>query len=147
MSADGEDHEKRDEEPRASTTARLDVPGACCICGRPERRDACMHCGRPVCYNEENDRADSTCGAWVQDPWQPSHPEEDEFYCTMCLHAAMIEGPVMVGRLTFAYTDHQTLAITVDGGQVRELNTEETRKLVAFLYDHRGTLFVDASKG
>ncbi|MBA2286640.1 MAG: hypothetical protein H0W02_14280, partial [Ktedonobacteraceae bacterium] len=46
-----------------------------------------------------------------------------------------------------AYTDHQTLAITVDGGQVRELNTDETRNLVAFLYDHRGTLFVDASEG
>jgi len=59
----------------------------------------------------------------------------------------LIEPPLTVGGLTFAYTDHKSVTVMIDGSQVRELTTQETRDLVAYLHDQRGELFYDESKG
>ena len=133
-----------EREPREIATATLDQPSTCSICGRPDQKYACFRCGNPVCYNQQNYWSDSTCGGWILDTWHPGHPDDNEFYCRMCLHAGLNERGVAVGDLTFTYTNRKTLTITVDGVE-RELDIESTRDLVAYLYDQRGELFVNPS--
>jgi hypothetical protein len=60
----------------------------------------------------------------------------------MCLYAALVasKGVSVAGGLVFKYADDGTLHIEVDG-QARALSVEETRSLVAYLYDGRGELF------
>jgi hypothetical protein len=136
--------EEREPEPQELPEVRLDQPGTCRTCGKgPECPNGCFRCGRPVHYNAQSYLSDSPCGGWILDTWHNDHPEGNEFYCNECLHAGLIEPPLTVGGLTFAYTDHKSVTVTIDGGQARELTTEETRDLVAFLYDQRKELFMD----
>src|SRR5712691_10050123 len=63
--------EEREEEPRELPEVKLDAPGACCICGKPDCERGCFKCGRPVCYHSEDYLADSDCGGWILDSWHP----------------------------------------------------------------------------
>ena len=144
-----DDERERDDEPEELPEVRLDQPGACCVCGKEECTNGCFRCGRPVHYHPDPRSyfSDSACGAWTLDTWHPGHPEGNEFYCNECLHAGLIEPPLTVGGLTFAYTDHKSVTVMIDGSQARELTTQETRDLVAYLHDQRGELFYHESKG
>jgi hypothetical protein len=137
-----DDDEEREEEPQEIQTVGADPPGPCCICGKPDRGYACFRCGRPICINAEDYWSDSTCGGWILDTHHPGHPEDNEFYCNVCLHAGLVpdEGVTAAGMI-FKYTDHKTLTITIDG-QERELDTQETRDLAAYLHDQCGELFL-----
>lgn len=140
-----EDTEEREEEPHELPTITLGEPGPCSTCGKADQHYGCFRCGRPVCYNAQNYLADSTCGGWILDSWHPDAPEGNEFYCNMCLHAGLlVDKDITVAGITFAYTDHQTVQITFND-QLRELSVEETRNLVAYLYDQRGELFIEKS--
>lgn len=79
-----EDEEERDEEPVVVDTFALDKQGPCCVCGKPGCTNGCFSCGQPVCYNEQDYWASSTCGGWILDSWHPEHPEGNEFYCSKC---------------------------------------------------------------
>ena len=50
---------------------------------------------------------------------------------------------IAVSDFAVAYTNRKTLTVTIAGIE-RELDTETTRDLVAYLYDQRGDLFVNA---
>lgn len=134
------DEIEHEEEPQEVPEVRFNPPTDCSICGKEGCTHGCFRCGSPVHY-DQNYFHDSACGTWILDTWHPGHPQENAFYCNLCLYAGLIEGPVSVGGLTFTYSSHKTLRVTIDGEQSRELNAEETRNLVAFLYDQRGELF------
>ena len=97
---------ERDEEPREVPTMTVE-PGQCCICGRPGREYGCFSCGHPVCYNEQDYFGDSSCGGWTLDSWHPDHPEENTFYCTLCMCAVLVPPDgVTTEDLNIQYTDH-----------------------------------------
>jgi len=134
------DEELEEERVQELSDARLDQPAACFICGRPACKYGCFRCGLPVCHNQENYFLDSTCGAWILDTWHPGHPDENEFYCKMCLHAGLIPASgLTIARITFK-AEKGALQIVV-GGTPRPLSNEEAADLIAYLFDNRGELF------
>ncbi len=136
------DEDEREEEPREIDTVMVEEPAPCCICGRPGRRYGCFRCGRSVCYSETNYFADTPCGGWLLDTWHDDHPEGNEFYCQICLHANLVDqaGASAAGML-FTMTPDQVLQVTIDGQAPRLLTQDETRTVIAHLYDQRGDLF------
>jgi hypothetical protein len=140
MSYYNEDDEER--EPQTIETMTLDQPGPCWICGRPDQHLACFRCGRPVCYNPLDYWASSTCGGWILDTWHPEHPEGNEFYCNICLAAALIrqdEGLTVADGILFK-ADNGTVQIIIDG-KPRQLTEDEASSLIAYLFDERGDLY------
>ena len=139
-----DDYSEYEEEPREVQTVTIHPPQPCHICGRPERDYACFRCGKPVCYNKQDYFADTACGGWILDTWHPSHPEDNEFYCRVCLSAGQIEDQMPVefaqGQLAAVYSEEKTLII-VSNETTWKLDQEETRKLVAYLIDQQGDLF------
>ncbi len=91
MSNDKDEEDMREEEPREMPEARLDAPGPCCICGKPDCTHACFLCGKPVCMDPQNYYADSSCGSWIMDWWSNGADDPDdgnEFWCNTCLEEA-----------------------------------------------------------
>lgn len=140
---DEEERDEYDEEPREIATNALTVPGNCCICNRPGCGYGCFRCGRPVCYSSKDYFSDSKCGGWILDTWHPSHPDENEFYCQICLTAGLIENEgvsLADGAVKFKYDSPGVLQMTLNGA-TQALSDEDAKKLVAYLYDQRGELF------
>jgi hypothetical protein len=135
-----EEREEEREELQELPDARLDQPAACFICGRPDCKYACFRCGQPVCFNPENYFSDSTCGGWILDTWHPGHPEENEFYCQICLHAGLIPDAGLVIAGIPIKADNGVIEITV-GGEIHELSEEDAKNLIAYLWTSRGELF------
>lgn len=84
-------YDKPEDEPEPQELPEIWLlePGPCCICGKPEQRYGCFHCGKPVCYAETYYPEDSSCGSWILDSWHPAAPEENEFYCNRCQEAEL----------------------------------------------------------
>jgi hypothetical protein len=140
MSYLDEEHEEEREELQELPDTRLDQPAACFICGRPDCKYACFRCGQPVCYNQESYFGDSTCGGWILDTWHPGHPEENEFYCQICLHAGLIPDAGLVIAGIPIKANNGVIEVTI-GGQVQELSEEDAKNLIAYLFTERGELF------
>ena len=140
MHFDDDEQEPEEREPQELPEVRLDRPAACFICGRPDCKNGCFRCGQPVCYNQEFYFGESTCGGWILDTWHPAHPEENCFYCNICLQAGLIpeSGLVIAGIPIRA--DNGTIQVTV-AGQVQDLSEEDTKNLIAYLWTERGELF------
>lgn len=48
---------------------------------------------------------------------------------------------ISVQGMTFCYTEHGTLTITLASGEQKELNPQEAVELLTYLYDEQGDLF------
>jgi hypothetical protein len=140
MHFDDDDQELEERESQELPEVRLDQPAACFICGRPNCQNACFRCGQPVCYNQEFYFGESTCGGWILDTWHPAHPEENVFYCNICLQAGLIpEAGLVIAGIPIK-ADNGVVQITV-AGRVQELSEEDTKNLIAYLWSERGELF------
>jgi hypothetical protein len=142
MTRYAEDDDELDEErePEEVQTVTVYPPAPCCICGRPEQGHACFRCGQAVCYNQENYFGESTCGGWILDTWHPEHPHGNEFYCNVCLVAGLIpESGLVVAGIPIK-ASNGTIEFTV-AGQVQELEEEDAKNLIAYLWSERSDLF------
>lgn len=137
-----DDEEERDQEPREVQTLTIYPPAPCWLCGRPEQGHVCFRCGRPVCYNQENYFSDSSCGGWILDTWHNEHPDGNEFYCKVCLHAGLIptDGLTLINTGIKIKAENGTIELVI-GGETHELDSEQAADLIAYLFDERGELF------
>jgi hypothetical protein len=93
---DYDDEIEEEREPREMQEVRLDEPGPCCMCGKPDQRHGCFRCGRPVCMDESNYLADSACGGWIMDWCSNGEFDPDdgnEFWCHACIEEELAAGP------------------------------------------------------
>jgi hypothetical protein len=93
-----DEEDLREDDPQALPEARLDTPGPCCICGKPDCTHACFLCGKPVCMDTQNYQADSSCGSWIMDWWSNGADDPDdgnEFWCNSCLEEEKIAQQVL----------------------------------------------------
>lgn len=144
MSYYDEDREDEDREPRTLPDMFIEEYDVCGVCGVKNSSERPMRMACSVCGEATHDE----CGADTEPSGGYDRDYDVNYWvCNLCLVKGNREsGKVEVGEFTFAYTDHKTLAITF-GDHTRELDTEEARMLVSYLYDERGELFINERKG
>jgi hypothetical protein len=135
-----DDEEFEEREPEEIQPISIYPPAPCFICERPDCKYGCFRCGLPVCYNPDGYFSDSTCGGWILDSWHPGHPHENEFYCQICLHAALVpEAGLTIAGIPIKA--HQGVIQVTVGGEVHTLDKDDAASLIAYLFDQRGELF------
>lgn len=139
-----EEEDEQEREPRTLPDMYIEPEACCVVCGVQNSVERPMNWACSACGGATH----TECGADTEPSggWDRDY-DINYWVCNICLQRGPNppDGFVEVAGLTFAYSNHKSLTVTIDG-QARVLNTEETRDLVAFLYDLRGELFLDDKK-